>query len=73
MSTLDQSSWRKYYKEAIILLDGVIQSRRLLTEEEIDRLDFLAEHGNFNVKEIAELNDCGKCDTWNDIVRALKR
>lgn len=72
MSLKDQSSWMKYYNEMIVLLDTLANSKRDISEEEIDRLDFLAEHGNFTVKDVAELNACNECKTWKQLVKELR-
>ena len=67
-------SWMKYYVDTMNLLDKVAKSDRNLTDEEKDRLDFLAEHGAGDISEIADANDCGPygCETWDDLVVALR-
>lgn len=65
-------TWMKYYVEIMNLLDKVALSNRDLTDEEIDRLDFLADHGVGDISEIADANDCGYCNTWDELVDALR-
>jgi len=64
--------WMDYYVDIMNLLDHVALSDRDLTEEEIDRLEFLSDHGGGNIPDIADANDCGYCDTWDDLVYALR-
>ena len=66
------SDWMSYYVDIMNMLDDVAErSNKTLTEEELDHLDFLCEHGGFEIEDIADANDCGICHTWQEIVYAL--
>ena len=62
----------KYYYMIMNLLDKVALSNRSLTDEEKDRLDFYLDHDGSYIEDIADANDCGHCDTWDDMVLALR-
>lgn len=72
MEYKSEKQWSKYYFECMKLIDTITQSNREVSDEENDRLDFLAEHGDFTVESIAELNNCTGCSTWNDLVLELR-
>ena len=53
------------------LLDEYALNGKQPTANTILFLDCLAEMEDFKIEDIADANDCGKCETWADLINGL--
>ena len=63
------------YFRIIDILDDITQSQREATTEEIKTMNELAKKDGEDIKQfisdLANANDCGDCQTWEDVIKAF--
>lgn len=71
---MDEFSW---YVNLMNFLDDKALNNQKLTRMEIEQLDIcidrcdIADSSRELIRDIASANDCGECNTWQELVDAL--
>lgn len=60
-----------YYKIMYILTTVSSTYKHKLTKSALEELDYFAEQGDIHIADVADANDCGGCETWQEIVDEL--
>jgi hypothetical protein len=59
------------YYSIMNILDYYAKNDKYLESKMIYILNYLALKGNIQISDIADANDCGKCESWSELVQAL--
>ena len=59
------------YYAIMNILDYYAKDEKYLESKMVYLLNYLALKENIQISDIADANDCGKCKTWPDVVKAL--
>lgn len=59
------------YYAIMNILDYYAKDGKYLESKMVYLLNYLALKENIQISDVADANDCGKCKTWADVVKAL--
>lgn len=60
------------YYMLVNFIDNIAKNGRKTTEKDIEIIKAIAEENQIYVDDFADVNDCGKCCTWEEVVGAFR-
>lgn len=60
------------YYMIVNIIDDIAKNGRKTTEHDMELIKGIAKESGIYVDDFADVNDCGKCCTWEEVVGAFR-